>query len=216
MDERSTIPDVQEAIRGVEGVASATVRWPDPAGPVMLRVEFASGHDVGGVTQSVLDTLRDISGVDPETLEVQTPKTARPGTARGSRPVFAGLSVDRGELDTVVEVSLEIDGRRVIGRAEGLATRQATLVTTAAAALTALRELLPNDVRVQLDWLEVTEPGSPGRLPLVQSAVTCLTREGEELYVGSALARGDIREAAVRATLDAINRRLTHLLALAS
>ncbi len=42
----------------------------------------------------------------------------------------------------------------------------------------------------------------------MSSAVTCLSRRGEQVLIGSAIVHSDIREAAVRATLDALNRRL--------
>lgn len=260
----SKIPDVQEAVRRLSGVASASVRWPDPLGPATLRVEFAPGADHAQVTQEVLEALRDIGGADTDSLEVRlsepgdtvgaavtTPaqsatatagtgtaavpgravaaEAADPGAARTSsaaagadlpapadgrldRPIFTAMLVERGQLDTNVEVVLELSDRRLTGRAEGLTTRDDVVRTAASAALSALREILPERVRLQLDWLEIADPGAPGRPQLVHASVICLTPAGEETYVGAAMVRGDLREAAVRATLDAVNRRLLRLL----
>ena len=251
----SKLPDLQSAVRRIEGVAAATVRWPDPHGPATLRVEFTGDADRRAVTEEVLATLREIAGVETSEVHVdlQTeatvavqqaaeaaramteeratpPETAAPAEAaaadpgsmasrlvgrspRGGggvrhRPVFSGMKVDRGALDTHVQVTLAVGGSAYVGSAEGLATRRATTRTAADATLAALRELLPADSRVQLEWLEVIEGPEPGRPAVVQTAVTFLSREGEEIYVGSAIVRNDLHTAAVRATLDALNRVL--------
>jgi hypothetical protein len=211
----SKIPDVQEAVRRLEGVATVAVRWPDPLGPATLHVEFAADADERAVTEAVLDTVRRVGaegGNIPDIRIVETASTDRTDPGRDPRPIFAGMTVDRGDLDAAVEVALEYGARRLTGRAEGLATRHAALRTAAAAALAAVRELVPADTRLQLEWLEVVDPTNPGRPAVVQAAVTWLTRTGEETYLGSAFVRNDLRVAAVRATLDAINRRLARLL----
>lgn len=246
----SKIPDLQAAVRALEGVAHAAVRWPEPEGPATLRVEFSPGADREEVTERVLTTMREVGGVDLSSLELQPleprplepqPLEPQPGEHTAPehaarpvadepaahpvadepsathrppevdapvRPIFSGLTVDRSDLDSNVTVRLEFAGRSFTGSAAGLATRRSTPRTAAAAALAALRELLPPEVRVQLDWLEVVEAATPARPVIVHSAVSCLTSLGEETFVGSAIAGDDLREAAVRATLDALNRRL--------
>lgn len=204
----SAIPHLQEAVRDVPGVARALVRWPDPLGPAELHVEFSGDADRETVTRDVLAALHDIGGVDLATLSLAAPASSAVAALRPRRPVFSSLSVDRGELDATVEVTLSVEGRPVVGRYAGLSTAAGTLRTTASATLAAIEELIGGDARVQLDWLEVQEVGAPGRPQVVSAAVTFLTRDGHDVHVGSAIVRGDEREAAVRATLDALNRRI--------
>lgn len=253
----SKLPDLQAAVRRLEGVQHATVRWPDPGGPAILRVEFAEDANRAAVTDEVVATLRDLAGVNIEDLHVESagsgsatgsgstagpvvgtpvsvsevpdsgsadpvrrtrrsaPEPPRNGSDDWARPVFRGMTIDRGELDTAIEVTLGIGPDSFRGRAEGLATLRETPRTAASATLTALHDLLPDDVRVQLDWLEVVEGSGPRRPDIVHSAVTCLSRNAEETFVGSAIVRSDLREAAVRATLDALNRRLERFAAVA-
>jgi hypothetical protein len=210
------LPDLQSAVRALPGVASATVRWPDPHGPARLEVTFAAEADQERTAAAVLAAMADIAGVDPRDLDARptsdaAPVPPAPLAARAARPVFSGLVVERTDLDSSVTVTLDQDGRTAQAQADGLATQRSTPRTAAAAALMALRELLPDGVRVQLEWLEVVESPAPGRPDLVHAAVTCLTAAGEETHLGTALVRGDVREAAVRATLDALNRRLDRL-----
>lgn len=206
------MPQLQEVVREVRGVARAHVRWPDPLGPAELQVEFSGDADREAVARDVLAALRQVGGVDLATLSLDAASAPDADPApTGVRPVFSSLSVDRGDLDATVEVTLSVEGRPMVGRVAGLSTAAGTLRTAAAATLAALGELIGSEARVQLDWLEVLEVGAPGRPQVVSAAITFLTRAGEEVHIGSALVRGDEREAAVRATLDALNRRLEQL-----
>jgi hypothetical protein len=213
----SELPAVQRAVRELDGVAHARVSWPDPLGPAKLDISFHPGADDAEATRNVLSVLERIGGVDVRTLDLAAvereaaAETGREVSGDERRPVFVALNVDRSELDMAVEVTLEMDGKRVCGRAEGLASFQQSSRTTAAATLVALRELLPPRVRLQLEWLEVVEPHG-SRPAVVQVAVTVLTHAGEDLHIGSAFAQGDLRESSVRATLDAVNRRLGALM----
>lgn len=205
----SDLPTVQQAVREVHGVVHARVTWPDPRGPAHLEIALDPGTDGPETVRSILSVLERAGGVDLDTLDIaQAERSAEPSPGR---PVFVGLGVDRGELDTAIEITLEIDGRPVTGRAEGLASYQQSTRTTAAATLAALRQVLPPGVRVQLEWLEIIEPH--GQRPgVVQVAVTTLTASSEVVDIGSAFIRGDVRESTVRATLDAVNRRLGALM----
>lgn len=203
------IPELQAAVRDLEGVAHASVRWPEPHGPAVLRVEFAGGVDREQVTADILEVVAEVGAVDLGSMQVgtTTPPASREDGSRPGRPVFSGLTVNRTDLDSSVTVTLGYAGRTASATVEGLATRRAAPHTAASAALSALREFLPAHVRVHLEWLEVIESAAPGRPELVHAAVTSLTNSGEETFVGTAIVRGDLREAAVRATLDALNRR---------
>lgn len=204
------IPELQAAVRDLKGVAHASVRWPEPHGPAVLRVEFADGVDREQVTADILEVVAEVGAVDLGSMQVgtSTPSPSPTGAdGRPGRPVFSGLTVHRTDLDSSVTVTLGYAGRTASATVEGLATRRAAPHTAASAALSALREFLPPHVRVHLEWLEVIESGAPGRPELIHAAVTSLTNSGEETFVGTAIVRGDLREAAVRATLDALNRR---------
>jgi hypothetical protein len=222
------LPDLQQAVRALPGVRAAVVRWPEPDAPAVLQVDFDPQADEEEVSRSVLATVERILGVGQNDLEVRrggltssphvtTPLTSpAEGVRNGqvpSRPVFSGLKVDRHQLETSIDVTISYDGRTSVGSAEGLATHQHVVLTAASAALSALRTFLPSDVRMQVEWVDVLDGAVPGRPTVVQVSVTCLRAGGEERLMGTAMARGDIREAAVRATLDALNRPLQRLAA---
>lgn len=213
----SKLPAVQAAIRALAGVGLASIRWPEPEGPATLRIELVPGADRAEATASILDTLATVAGADLSSLRVALPPPPRGNKsanrpARAARPVFERLAVRRSALDATVTVTLSYDGRDLTGEAEGLARGHSIPRTAAAATLAALAGVLPADLRVQVDWLEVHDGGHPTRPTVVQVAVALLSPSGEETVIGSALVRDEVREAAVRSTLDAVNRRLPHLL----
>ncbi|MDP3487237.1 MAG: hypothetical protein Q8S19_04800, partial [Bacillota bacterium] len=50
------------------------------------------------------------------------------------------------------------------------------------------------------------------RREVVLVGVSTISPNGEEMLVGATVVRGDIKEAVVKATLDAVNRRLQRLI----
>jgi hypothetical protein len=81
------------------------------------------------------------------------------------------------------------------------------------ATLGAVRHLLPGNIRLDLDWLDVTLPGAgPGDTAVVQARVNCVTAQDKvRQFYGSAPVGDDARLAAARATLDALNRWMSPL-----
>jgi hypothetical protein len=79
--------------------------------------------------------------------------------------------------------------------------------------LRAVEDLLDGRARFELDLVEVAPTG---RDRAVLVAVTMLSSSGSEKLTGAANVREDVRQAAIRATLDALNRRVEHMVSTAS
>lgn len=213
----------EEILRTMEAVAGLDrsvleVRRLDPVD----AAGEGAGDDETGNDETGEDAVGTASDEHDATAE-GTSDGARPGSGargrgaagalpgpgvRGLRPVLRGLVVERADLEATVTVTLVCAERAMRASATGLATQRQTPRTAARAALVALQGFLPPGVRVDLDWLEVARMPGLGRPDLVHVAVLCLSAEGEDTVVGTAVVRGDAGEAAVRATLDALNRRL--------
>lgn len=71
------LPDMQRAVNDVDGVAAATMRWPEPEGPAFIRIEFEAEADQGVVTERVLEVLRHAGGTDMAGLVHSRGATAR-------------------------------------------------------------------------------------------------------------------------------------------
>lgn len=117
------------------------------------------------------------------------------------RPVI--VSVDGRDP---VRVELEHRGRRHVGQC-ATAPGRGPAEAAAIAALDALDRLTPSAAGFHLDWCGVVDPG--GGVPAAILVFATVSVAGVPMQqTGSALLRDDVRMAAVRAALDAMNRRL--------
>jgi len=139
----------------------------------------------------------------------------RPGAPAAGRVVLDQVEVSTQGLDAVVEVRLWANGEPAIGTASGPAVDGYVLRLAGVAAANAVNQLLmrpqgaPPLGRCFIEHAAVLPFGGTE----VAVTVVLLVCEGwVEQLAGAALVAGDPRQAVVRATLAAINRRLTALL----
>lgn len=126
-----------------------------------------------------------------------------------TRPSIAKIHLVSEGLDATASVTLSSGDRIAVGEARGLASQSGVHRAVATATLRAVEELVGGRVRVELEHLEVTAMGSERTVVVL---LTLLTPQGSEPLTGAAAVRDDVRQAVIRATLDALNRRLELLL----
>lgn len=105
-------------------------------------------------------------------------------------------------------VSLELEGNLYTGKATGPASRTGRERLIAEAALDAVSQYLQGAFTFALEDVEIIRLG---RESVAVSCVVLVTSLGEQAFAGSALVRQSDKDSIVRATLDAINRRLGFL-----
>jgi hypothetical protein len=154
--------------------------------------------------QRVVDQGRD-------SVPAHHPLAGGPGAAR---VLLDQVEVGTQGTDAVVEVRLSADGRSVVGVARGPAFDGYVLRLAAVAGANAIDELLagPDGAARARCFIEHATVVPMGGCE-VAVVVLLLAHSGwvEELS-GSAVVNGDQRQAVVRATLAAVNRRLEALL----
>lgn len=211
----SHMPELPRGLEALPGVVRARVDWPEIDGPAVLEITLDAGSDRPEVTAQILATLRDVAGVDLESVTAVAPVPSGQPRQRGAaspaardsrgRPAFEALRVERTATGVWVEVGLEWQGQTVTGTASSLATDHDSLRAVAEATVDALGEVLPGDVAVRIEWVE---PGRLGAQWVITVGATIVGPEHQELVLGSALVRHDRWDAGVRASLDALNRQL--------
>jgi hypothetical protein len=124
--------------------------------------------------------------------------------ADDDRPAIMGVHEIPEGARTTVAVTLAWHGEEYVGTATGPAAQSARLRLVGEAALRAIEHLLPGDA------LALDSIGAPaiGMKTVIVTVVVATGEAGEEITVGSALSSGDDSETAVRAVLDALNRRI--------
>lgn len=209
--------EIVAALRAVPGVADADVEPDGTGGMGLLRLGLAPGYDEVQVATSVGRLLRERFGlgVDAERVqlvedaEVPPEPVGRNGTSPQHRPAIQRMHLVSSGLDISASVTLGFEERSAIGEAQGTATQSGVQRAVALATLRAIESLIDGKARFELDHLEVTQTG---RDRTVVAGVTLVTPSGSERLTGAAVVREDVRQAVIRATLDALNRRLGALL----
>jgi hypothetical protein len=213
--------DIVAALREVPGVAEADVE-PDGEGEGLglLRLGLAPGVDEVEVASAVGRLLRERFGLGVDADRVQLVEDMQsefddPDIEADEdddddrfRPAIRRMHIISSGLQVAAEVTLSVGERTALGRAEGTATQSGVQRAVATATLRAVEELLSGKARFELDLVELT---STGRERAVLVALTMLSAGGSEKLTGAAAVREDVRQAAIRATLDALNRRVEHM-----
>lgn len=214
------------ALRGVPGVTDVRIEPATDGGIGLLHLALDDDSDEAVVTGRVAELLRSGFGVGVDTDRVQlieepaapaapaaddpvpgvAPVAGLPGSPR---LVFERLQLRVDGLEVRCSVTLRGAGREVTGEAAGAANSTGTLRAAAGATLRAVERLATVPVRLEIEHLELVSTGSDAT---VLVSLTMLTPAGSSRLTGAAWVRQDVRQAAVRATLDAVNRRAGPLL----
>jgi hypothetical protein len=210
-----TVQDYAEiiaALRAVPGVADADVE-PDGEGLGLLRLGLAPGVDEAQVATKVGRLLKEKFGLGVDAERVQLIEDAEApeanGRADGRRPVISRMQLVSSGLDVTATVSLSYHGEVVLGESTGTATQSGVHRAVATAALHALEHLLDKKAKFEVESVDVAQTG---RDRTVLVSVTMVSGSGTDRLTGSAVVRDDVRQATIRAALDAVNRRLEPLL----
>jgi IMP dehydrogenase/GMP reductase len=205
--------DIVAALREVPGVADADVEPDDDGGLGVLRLGLDPGVDEVAVATRVGRLLREQFGLGVDADRVQLIEDAAspvvPLQANGRRPVISRMQLVSSGLDVTATVVLAYRDQTAHGESTGTATQSGVHRAVATAALHAIEELIGNKARFEVDTVEVN---AAGRDRTVLVSVTMVSGTGTDRLTGSAIVREDVRQAAIRAALDAVNRRLEPLL----
>ncbi|MBI1376662.1 MAG: hypothetical protein GC157_04155 [Frankiales bacterium] len=202
----------------LEVVEEAPPEAPAPRYPSLRLVDEAV-VDIGGRLDDLLLDLDDAPGDGRFHAEVLSSAARHPAGTSGQalggaaepqgpdlpRLALVRLTVSADGLGVRASVTLARRGQVLTGTAEGASDSQAVLCTVTGATLAALRRLLGAEHRLDVDGVALTRVGE-SQVVVVQ--VVWSTPGGGERLTGASEVRDDPRQAVIRATLDAVNRRL--------
>jgi hypothetical protein len=125
--------------------------------------------------------------------------------SRRVRAAIRDLVTRQGERDVEVVATLEVAGQLGRATARSVPTRRGVWRAVAEATVGALEQLTGDHLRADVDRVVVH---SHDDAPMATVVVTVLSDRGEETLLGASLLRDDPEAAVMRATLDALNRRV--------
>jgi hypothetical protein len=144
-----------------------------------------------------------------EQEEKQEEKTEKKTEKDKSRLKIININADTRDTNVKVKVVLGINQAELEGLAEGSVSKSGRMRLVSMAALDAINKSVNNQ-----SCNFVVEDVGIFNLAHERIAVACVAAidsSGEQIYSGSAVVKKNEKDAIVRATLDAINRRLNFL-----
>jgi hypothetical protein len=218
------LPELEDALRRIQGVKAASVVTGPDAVPTEVHVLAAPGKPAKQVVRDVQSLAlarydididhRIVSVVQMGDDEVRVPDTVAGLTPGGEpadesepvvRPAIAAIMVRSGKGQTEASVTLAAGDRLFEGRSQGPAGHSHRARLVAIATLDAVAELLGQACEVESSTVVPT-----GSREVALTVLTmALPRIGEQVLTGSAVVRGDDADAVARSVLAALNRQLT-------
>lgn len=200
---------LQELINDIEGIVSSKVKLDDTGNLVEI-------HALADKSRNAKQIVRDIQSAVTAKFDLEIDHriisiaqlSCDSVVQRDMRIVFKGMEVASKGLEIDVRVILSHGEKDYCGSQKGINTTTSINRTIAQATLKALSDFLNIG---EIFVVEDVETLNIAKTNVVVVAVTCVDKNGEQLLIGSSMNLGDIKEAVVKATLDAVNRRIAKL-----
>lgn len=211
---RVRVEDIEEAIGQIADIKAARVVASDDGSITEVHVLALPSKSPKQLVRDIESTIMARFGLAVDhrkisiaqlgsefAVEAPAPRTA-PDL---NRPRIVGVNSSVAGLRSSATVTLMVDGLEYVGAAAGVASQSGRIRQIASAALDAVCQCVSEDMSFTLEDVSIVHLG---RQQVAVSCVTLVTHQGEESFSGSAVMRQNESDSVVRATLDAVNRRI--------
>lgn len=212
-DVTSSIQDWEQAIKQIKAVIAARIN-------VNIQGEIEEVHILAGSGRAPKQIVRDVESIlvaqfdlqiDHKKISVAQLGDDEEGTSavvESIRPKLAGVTLRT--INGMAEVKVELSSRDKLaeGIAQGPSSTYNKLRLFVEATIKALNPLTSDKFLFVAEDVVITQLAKQ-QVALV--SITMIAPTGEQSLTGCALVRNDDREAVVKATLDAVNRKLRFL-----
>lgn len=209
----ATVAEIEEALSQVSEIKAARVVT-SPEG----RIDEI--HVLALPTKSPKQLVRDIEstimatfGIPIDHKKISIAQLGQDAVPKASpyehpRALIRSVSAETSGVQVKVAVALEIGGELYIGNALGPASQTSRQRLVAQATLNAVEEYLQGTMSFALEDVQIVRLGQQS---VAVACIVLVTSLGEQPLTGAALVRQSEKDSIVKATLDAINRRLGFL-----
>ena len=219
------LPELEDALRHIQGVKAASVVTGPDAVPTEVHVLASPGKPAKQVVRDVqslalarydIDIDHRIVSVvqmgDDDVRAPERPPRSADAEAAGARaerepvvrPSIAAIMVRSGKGETEASVTLAAGDQLFEGTSQGPAGQSHRARLVAIATLDAVAELLGQPCEVESSTIVAT-----GTREVALTVLTMIVpRTGEQVLTGCAAVRGDEADAVARSVLAALNRQL--------
>lgn len=181
--------------------------------------EIEEIHVLSGSSKSPKQIVRDIESafmaqfgihIDHKKISVAQIQEEEDDGARGTeiRPKILGVHLSNTDRRTEAKVQLQMGETIIEGVASGPSSATNKLRVVAMATAAAIEDYVAGNCSFVIEDLTFV---TVARREAVVVSVALVTALGEERLIGTSYIKGDDREATVKATLSAVNRKLSLL-----
>ncbi len=212
-DVTSSVQDWEQAIKQIKSVIAARINVNNQGEIEEVHILASSGRAPKQVVRDVESTLVaqfDLQ-IDHKKISVAQVEDDEEGTiaiVESTRPKLVGLTLRTVNGMAEVKVELLTGDKIILGLAEGPSSSHNKLRLSVEATLKALAPLTMDKFQFVTEDVGITQLAKQ-QIALV--SITLIASVGEQSLTGCALVRNDDQEAVVKATLDAVNRKLRFL-----
>jgi hypothetical protein len=200
---------LQELINDIEGIVSSKVKLDDTGNLVEIHALADKSRNAKQIVRDIQSAVTAKFDLEIDHRIISIAQLSCDGVVqRDMRIVFKGMEVASKGLEIDVKVILSHGDKDYFGSQKGINTTTSINRTIAQATLKALSDFLNIG---EIFVVEDVGTLNIAKTNVVVVAVTCVDKNGEQLLIGSSMNLGDIKEAVVKATLDAVNRRIAKL-----
>ncbi|MDO8963893.1 MAG: hypothetical protein Q7W30_05295 [Coriobacteriia bacterium] len=206
------VAEIEQALAQVAEIRAARVVSSDEGFIQEIHVLASPEKTPKQIVRDVESTIMAQFGIAIDHRMISIAQLGREATVTDSRDRgrarICSVSAEVMGVRASARVSLDFDDEVYFGTAEGPASTTGRRRLVAQATLAAVEQYASGSYGFALEDVAII---ALGRERVAVSCVTIVTPLGEQSFSGTALARQGENESIVRATLDAINRRLNFL-----
>lgn len=196
----------EELINGLNGVISSKIVEDNEGAISDVHVLISKGRHPKQISKDVQTVLATNLNRKVDHRCISIAQTGIEQIQDDFRVHFKSVHTRITENELYVEVELLKDENSFIAHAQGINTRKNADQITIEATLACLKQMINSD---ELLLIEDFDTSKLAKNSVAMVAVNLVNRFSEEILVGSAMMRDDRKEGFVRATLDAINRKIS-------
>ena len=212
MAEKNIVQEIviQQLVNEIEGVVSSKVKQNDKGDVVEIHVLADKSRNAKQIVrdiQSAVTAKFDVD-IDHRIISIAQLDCGK-FLNKEFRLVYKGMELISKGLEIEAKIILSHNGKDYCGYQKGVNTRNNLNRLVVQATLEAVGEFLNfKDAFLMEGIKDLTLADEK----VVNVAVTYIDKDGQELLIGSTVVKGDLKEAVVKATLDAANRKISKLM----
>mgnify|MGYP005841128423 CR=1 FL=1 len=201
--------EYEETLKRIKDVMTARVVLDDAGEIQEVHVLAGAGRPVKYIARDIESSLIAAFGAPVDRRKISIAQLGGTEVGRSENRVkLEKIEIVSSQDAGQINVFLKMAGTTVTGTAKGVPTPKGWLYLAAEATISAIAQFLPTDIAFHVEDVSISF-SRPNNIALV--SVMMFASGQQQLLTGSCAVSHDDREAAVKATLDALNRKFAQL-----